>query len=66
MACNNIVKNRMSEGHYIEKMLSETKQKKLFGMAYRIMNAIDWGCQKELSLLEQLDTQKLKSENKIK
>ena len=56
----------MSEGHYIEKMLSETKQKKLFGMAYRIMNAIDWGYQKELSLLEQLDTQKLKSENKIK
>ena len=69
VACNNIMKNRMLEGHYIEKILSEAKlheerEEKLFGMAYRIMNAIHWVCQEELSLLQQLDTQKLKAKTK--
>ena len=29
-----------------------------------MMNAIHWVCQEELSLLEQLDTQKLKAKTK--
>ena len=69
VTCHNIMKNRMLEGYYIEKMLSESKlheerEEKLFGMAYRMMNAIHWVCQEELSLLEQLDTQKLKAKTK--
>ena len=49
-----------------EEFLEET-QEKLFGMAYRIMKANDWGKQKELIILERrLDTQKLERENKIK
>ena len=47
-------------------LLEETEEK-LFGMACRIMKAIDWDCQEELILLEKkLDTQRLESENRIK
>ena len=48
------------------KLLEETEEK-LFGIAYRIMNAIHWGYQEELILLEEkLDTQKLECESRIK
>ena len=48
------------------KLLEETEAK-LFGIAYRIMNAIHWGYQEELILLEEkLDTQKLECESRIK
>ena len=52
-------------------MLNETKfleetEEKLFGTTYRIMDAAHWSYQKKLlSLEEKLETQRLKSENKI-
>ena len=56
-----IMKNRILEELNIKeikkKMLNEAEiheevEQKLFGMTYRIMNAIYWGYQKELILLE--------------
>ena len=55
----------LNEKMFNEAKFSEETEKQLFGMTYRIMKAADRDKQKELIVLERLDTQRLESENKI-
>ena len=66
------MKNRMLEAHYIKKMSNDTMfleetDEIFFWMSYRIMNAVYWVYQNDLSLLEEkLKTQNLEKKNEIK